>query len=383
MITTKKITSDEFAGMREEWNGLLSRADCRSPMLTWEWMFTWWEHYGAGRELYVMTARLPGGWLVGVAPFVLREAVEFRMKFNRIEFIGTGEPEEDETCSEFLDVIVDPSHITEVSEAFVGELAGDDRWGELLVKDVRNNAVVRKLCDSLVGTGGCHVRPVSCDHCPRIELPATWEQYLDSITPKRAERIAYERRRLEREHKVEFKSSRDVAAISDAYQHFVRLHQERWVSAGKTGCFGSEAFSRFLLRVTERLSEKGKLQVSCLMVGDEVVAAYYLFRHADSVYYYNSGVVVDRYSKMSVGNVTLGFIIQEAIENGCEEFHFFKGAVGSYKSHWTEQAVKLISFVVARKSIGQNVVAAIRKGRSVAGGIRDKAKRLLRPEQDQ
>ncbi len=42
-----------FCRLEPEWNDAVERAGIRHPFLRHEWLRTWWECFGAGRDLHV------------------------------------------------------------------------------------------------------------------------------------------------------------------------------------------------------------------------------------------------------------------------------------------------------------------------------------------
>src|SRR5688500_7190745 len=91
-LTLQRIsTSAELAALRREWEGLLERVPGHSLSVTPLWMGTWWELYGDGRALCVVTARAPDGRLVGLAP-MLQRRLRHRglLPLRRLEFLATG-----------------------------------------------------------------------------------------------------------------------------------------------------------------------------------------------------------------------------------------------------------------------------------------------------
>ena len=49
-LTVRVVTdSEEFESLRELWNSLLAKSADNDAYLTWEWLFTWWVDYGAGK----------------------------------------------------------------------------------------------------------------------------------------------------------------------------------------------------------------------------------------------------------------------------------------------------------------------------------------------
>jgi hypothetical protein len=60
-----------FQKLQPEWNELLDRSPNNSITLTWEWLSTWWQVYGAGRELRIV-AVYDDARLIGAASMLAR-----------------------------------------------------------------------------------------------------------------------------------------------------------------------------------------------------------------------------------------------------------------------------------------------------------------------
>ena len=56
--------------------------------MTWEWLFTWWKHFGRGRELFVLVVE-DKGEVLGILPLML--FIDYRGAYERVRslhFIG-------------------------------------------------------------------------------------------------------------------------------------------------------------------------------------------------------------------------------------------------------------------------------------------------------
>jgi CelD/BcsL family acetyltransferase involved in cellulose biosynthesis len=74
-----------FAALEEEWDDLYRRCPRATPFQSWAWLYTWWEYYGEGYELRLITVRHEG-LLVGIIPLML----ERWWGLGRLLFVGTG-----------------------------------------------------------------------------------------------------------------------------------------------------------------------------------------------------------------------------------------------------------------------------------------------------
>ena len=50
MYTVKIATLKQFQESKEIWNRLASEMVFPSIFCTWEWVYTWWEHFGESYE---------------------------------------------------------------------------------------------------------------------------------------------------------------------------------------------------------------------------------------------------------------------------------------------------------------------------------------------
>lgn len=371
------IDGRAFAGMREEWNALLARSAQPGPMLSWEWVFTWWERYrsaGAERELTLIGVRDGHEW-IGVAPFVKRICRSSGVAFRRLEFLGTGEREEDETCSEFLDIVAARGREEDVAQAVAAYLLAEEGWEEIVCRDVRagQQSVASAMLSIMAGKADLHTEEFAAARCPFVRLPESWDAYLATLSRNSRRIVRYKRKQLESAGDTRFSIAEAPAEVEKAFADFVRLHQERWQAGGERGCFQSEYFSGFLAKLTPRLAERGGVRIAQLSIGGELAASYYLLLHGGAAYYYNSGVALKSHGELSPGSVCLGYAIEDAIRRGEREFHFLKGGPDSYKWHWTEQFVPVVSLLIRRKGWKHTAAAA---GSRVRGWVRAGRSRL-------
>src|ERR671921_808304 len=75
-----------FASLEEEWDDLYRNSPRATPFQSWAWLYSWWEYYGEGYELRLVTVREGERMLIGVLPLML----ERRWGFGRLLFVGSG-----------------------------------------------------------------------------------------------------------------------------------------------------------------------------------------------------------------------------------------------------------------------------------------------------
>src|SRR5207249_3171661 len=104
MIEVKVIEREsDFVALKDEWNGLLARSTANTIFLTWEWLYSWWEHFQIGRRLAIRLV-YDDDQLVGIAPFYYEAArIKGIIPLKSLQWLGTGE-----VGSDYLNVICEP-----------------------------------------------------------------------------------------------------------------------------------------------------------------------------------------------------------------------------------------------------------------------------------
>jgi CelD/BcsL family acetyltransferase involved in cellulose biosynthesis len=328
-VTTLRIEVIEdargFAGLRGEWNELLaaSRADC--VFLTWEWLHTWWLHLGEDRRLFIVTVR-SGSKLIALAPLTMHRA---SFPVRRLDFAGIGS-----VGSDYLDFIVDAAH----ESAAVGALAEflADAGFSLRLPSVKEDSMVASVFAGRLADRAWRLRKVAMQVCPFINLAGmSWDSYLESLGPSHRYNFRRRLRNLEKSHSVQFECAESSEECRAALSHVVNLHLRRWSARGGSDGFHQERLLRFHDEFSALARERGWLRMRVLTVDGRPAGAFYGFRYRDKYSFYQSGFD-EAFLRQSVGLVTIGLTIREAIAEGAAEYDFLHGDE-SYKFLWANE----------------------------------------------
>jgi len=85
-----RIISDlkQFESLSATWNSLLSKCqDDNSIFLTYEWLWTWWKHFGEGKKLNILVIE-KGDQIIGIVPLMKVEYKIGPIKFRTLEKIS-------------------------------------------------------------------------------------------------------------------------------------------------------------------------------------------------------------------------------------------------------------------------------------------------------
>jgi hypothetical protein len=353
-MTVDLITTwSDLAVLEKPWNRLAGG----SPMHSWDWLATWWKYYGCGhahdeqqpsrsrqseKSLHVLAVygdsksacnghRVAGATpqssreLIGIAPWYLDRTV---VKGNVLRWLGSGE-----VCTDHRSLICRPGFHDQVAAAVADALTiYCDEWDQLELSAIdAGDSAIDKLVIELEERG-CIVSRHSADNCWLLELPASWDDYLASISKSHRKQL----RRLEREvldsDRVRWHQVKTSEDLQHTWGILVDLHQRRRKSLGEPGCFASRLFHDFHREVAQRLLRNGQLRMSWLELDRTPAAAEYHFTDGATTFAYQGGVDPERLPE-EPGRLSMIRCLQAAISEGQRSLDFMRGDE-PYKAHW-------------------------------------------------
>jgi CelD/BcsL family acetyltransferase involved in cellulose biosynthesis len=326
-----------FAELGRDWNRLLTASSANGLFLTWEWISTWWQIYGAGSRLNVLTAHASDGRLVGIAPLKrTNRGVGGVLTVDVIEFIGYG----GDVTPEYLDLIVDPAHAG-VVDAFAKALCAESGAAVLDLRPFASHsanltALTRRLGQE---AGGMQCLPDSV--CPQMRLPSSREAFIESRSRNYRKKMKESLRRVRRDFDARVRVSASHAELAADLEVLSDLHLRRWDRASRA--FRSPEYREFHRRFATLMFERGATRLFLLESERDRLAALYCFAYGGRYYYYQSGRNPD-HPKHHLGLVLMHNVIEQAIGERAEVFDFLRGEE-SYKYHWAESCAKNVRLV--------------------------------------
>jgi len=322
-----------FVMLRDEWNELLSRSRSDCLFLTWEWLHTWWKYLGQNTRLHIITVRA-GGRLMAIAPLTLTRAGVGVLGVPMLEFAGTGI-----IGSDYLDFIVSEESeavLIDVLASFIAQQGQSVRLHRVSKESAVAHAVCRRLVDH-----GWQCLEVPTDVSPFIDLSGqSWEDYLSARRHKHRSNFRRSWRNLNKRFAVRVQWADSESARRIGLHHVVDLHVRRWSGRASSNAFDSTTVLDFHDEVSRLADACGWLRLLTLTLDDKPACAFYGFRYGPRFYFYQSGFDPMFYD-YSVGLVTVGLTIQEAIREGASEYDFLHGNE-TYKSRWATQVRQLV-----------------------------------------
>jgi len=353
-LIIKKVDSlQEFKELKDSWDGLLEETSNPNIFLTWEWLYTWWELYSTGYQLFILLALDRDGNFLGIAPLCLSRFGPLKLKILR--FLGT-----EEVCSDHLDFILKKGREKEALGLFFKFLEENSKeWDLLEFTDMREDSFSLPFIQTLAEKNRFSFSSDPWTVCPYALLPETWEVFLGGLSANARKDIRRQLRLLEESGKVRYSSVKDMDEVIPMMDNLFRLHSKRWSALGEKGVFQRERFNRFHQRIAELFFDKGWLSIPYLANGENIFAVYYNFQYLNKIYAYQSGIDPE-WETFSPGTTALALTIQAAISQGFKEFDFLRGEA-QYKYKWTEKERKNLRVLVwnrnSRSTIYKNFLS--------------------------
>jgi len=311
-MRTELITgAGAFDALAAEWDALAARAMTDTPFQSLAYQRAWWTHLQPpGSALLTAAARDQTGELLALGCFY---ATGDTLHFN-------GCVEE----TDYLDLIAPPEQAAAGWQSVLDclEQVNDPPWRALALCNIPAASPSRAVLPALARERGYSFREEPAEVCPTISLPATFDEYLESLDSKQRREIG---RKLRRAEGAELATTAVGPAddLDQAVDRFLDLLQKStfekrdWLNAGRRALFHD---------VAKAAQAAGTLQLLFTGVGDRAAAALFNFDYRNRIWVYNSGLDPAAFAALSPGVVLTAAAIERAIELGRAEFDFLRGS---------------------------------------------------------
>ena len=346
MLRAKQV---DFADIKEQWLELEETGDVPTVFQTYDWINSWHNNLGHGNRTELI-ASFDGTRVVGIAPFYLtRMTLKGLPTFKMLFLMGAPK-------SDYLAFIVRKEYGRQAVESLLNFAKALD-WDISVLTDLRTDVAANMMLPYAMNEIG--LRCVTLDHnkCPYIALPATYDEYIHSVSKNSRRNIVKNCNRLEREHRTIYRKVEDIEKLPLAMDDFFRLHAARWGFAGKTGTLVGNDLQNFHREAARRLFRY--LDLKELLINGRTVATTYSYDYNGSRGIYLPGWDPE-YERYSIGQVMLAYNIKDAIERGLNTFDFMRGEE-DYKYHFTKNEVVTKKIIAAKSGFKLSLYLALEK----------------------
>jgi CelD/BcsL family acetyltransferase involved in cellulose biosynthesis len=296
------------------------------PFRSWAWLATWWRHYGASSELYVLGV-FDHGELVGIAPWYRTVT---RQHGRTLRLLG-----DTEVCSEYGTILCQPGRDQAVAAALADWLLGvghHDRWDIAEISVTHPDDPMSISFGRQMAERGCRVHSRPGAGCWRVTLPSSWDDYLRLLSRDRRKKLRRMVRKYVDNGRAVWHTADTPEQLAVAQGILIDLHQRRRNTLGQPGCFAWPRYRAFHEEVLPALMRESNLGLHWVeFEGQPIAAEYHLLGH-DVLYCYQGGIE-PKHARLSPGQIATVFALQRAIEQGFRVFDFLRGDE-PYKRHW-------------------------------------------------
>jgi len=321
---------NQFLELRHEWNKVLERSRDKNIFLTWEYLSTYWKHFGKEKKLRILYIE-DKNEIIAIAP-LRRSSYGFAspLGYEVIEPLGYRglNPE----GADYTGLIL-AEREAECLQLFLNHLVEHDDWDFIYMYDLPRTSMIPDLLPKISKV----IPKFELEKgvlCPYLSIPNSMDIFLKELSANFRYNLRRCVRKLDKDYqRVGFKRYDALGSVEEAMDIFFQLHQRRWKSKHMLGAFNTREVRNFYKNVAKLFADNGWLALYFLTVDDEPIAGLYSFEYSQKMYGALSGFD-PYYSKYSVGNLVLLKVIEKCIERKMKEFDFMKGGE-SYKFRYS------------------------------------------------
>lgn len=328
--------SSAFSILVDDWKELMDRSSSNEVFLTYEWQSTWWSHFGKDKALRLVTFRQGKDDLLGLASF----SIELSPDGKRVmRFLGGTD------VTDYLDIIAKSGYEEDACKNTVGFWkVTENEWDIIDLHCLKETSITLNILKQLLNENGYCAEVSVEDVCPKVSLPPSWEEYLESLDKKDRHELRRKIRRIERvSQSGNGYSIEDSNSIAEGIEQFLLLHRKSDVQKES---FMDKDMKLFFQDIANIFFSEKWLKLPFLYMNGICIASLMCFDYRNKVYLYNSGYDPD-YSYLSPGIVLVAHLIRDAIGSGRSEFDFLRGKE-PYKYHLGAKDSKIYRMVIRK-----------------------------------
>jgi hypothetical protein len=318
--------SEDFRALEEEWDDLYQDSPHTTPFQSWSWLYSWWESFGEGYELRLITV-WEGTLLVGVIPLMLERWWGFR----RLLFVGERDQQ---------DLLAKKGWEDKVSEAGVRALRQMDCWHVIDLRDVNPAATIWGIFEQWNGPRTHRL----ADNYVFLKVNP-WDELLTSLSRNDRQAVRRTLRRAEEDGVCSVLAGPEEA--EQAARRLVALHRKLRQGRDIARTHLTPQFESFIVAAARRMTNRGLGRISELRRDREVIISSFMLFGESVTEAYLVGVSQEarqRYQWSSVG-------IRDALNTAHSRNNTYvclAQAGELYKQSWPHKLLPYYQIIIGR-----------------------------------
>ncbi len=300
------VKQETFASLGPQWDALFQRSSVQKVFLTPQWQQLCWDFREPGASLHLLTVR-DGDGLLAIAPL--------KLVGETLTFLG------DPNTTDYGDFLVCKDAPLEQVYHCLFEAVNALGWRTLDLWGLQEVSPTLARMKEMTRAAGWSVSVRQEEVVPYLELPDSWEGYLEGMDKKQRHELRRKIRRLSEAGQVMFSHVSDAAGLETALEVLMGLMA---ASREDKASFLNERHTAFFRALAPVMFSAGYLKLFFLMLDGRRVAGVLCFDSGGQYQLYNSGYD-PAYAPLSVGLLSKVFCLQDAISSGRRVFDFMRG----------------------------------------------------------
>lgn len=321
-------TRVQFYELAEDWNRLWQESDPRVFYGSFDFARQWVDNESNSPELRVTVVRDSARRVVGIVPLYIGRAICLgTVRYSVLRLIGDGR-----AGYEYGTWLIDRARASTVARFLAASMPRIMKgcaglWMPCVAGWSHINQVVRT---ELVNSGlALRLDPL---RFAAIDLPQSFDAYMDGLSAGTASQLARIRRRFQRSGHVA-RRLEDRSDVSGWMEAMFRLHQRSRGRKAEEGIFGDESPQRhYFTEAALAAFDGGQLAMYALFDGDgEIRAVQMGFVNPTDYFQVQEGFDPD--AARGGGNLLRLFAIEDLIARGLSRYDFMQGH-DEHKRRW-------------------------------------------------
>ncbi len=322
-----QVFPETFESLDQSWRRLSRESPMASVFTTPAWQRAWWGACRGSEDLLLFSFR-DGDATTGIAPLMISG--------DTISFVGTSD------LCDYHDFLLPKGDEVAYHTALL-EAIDPVPWRTMQLEGLVDGSPTLSALADAARTRGYQVEQVQDEVSPGIELPASWDEYMDALGGKDRHELRRKLRRLGAAGEVAVKDEAGSADLDGQLAVFLRLMRS---SRDDKDRFMTPVRQRFFYELSRVTAAEGLLRLFFLELDGVQVASALCFDFEGAYYLYNAGYET-RYASLSVGLLLKTLMLQQAIEEGRSRFLFLRGNE-QYKYDMGAVDLQLFKLVIQR-----------------------------------
>jgi CelD/BcsL family acetyltransferase involved in cellulose biosynthesis len=339
-----------FLAMGPEWDALVERAGIDHPFLRHDWVRTWWECFGSGKDLYVVAVRR-GERLVGLAPLMRTRSRMYGMPVRRLELMAN------DHTPRFDLVVADAAEEVYV-EILDHLLKQAPSWDVVMLPELSEASQTVGVLERLAKAKELRSSVWAAGSSPKISLAGGFDAFMATLSASRRATLRKRVRRLKQLGSVAIEVVADVAGLPEALQDGMRIEAAAWKGAAGTAIASDERVTRFYFQLAERATQGKALHLVFLRVDGKRIAFAYCLRQGSTLFLLKTGYD-PAYAEHSPFNVLMLLTIEAAVQDGIATFDLL-GSDDPWKIAWTPLRTQRLWLFLYRNTLSALLIYCIK-----------------------